>query len=566
MNRRTFVALSTSAVGLTPWYSHALFFNDPSKPAWLKEWVKINDQRLESYQKYRITDAASQAYGGCMDGNDILNPHSTADFIKRASLALSNKESAYYHSADLMSQVRLALKFLLKIQHEDGTIDLLETNFHSTPDTGFIVKRLAMAYKQLAASNAPGLEKILPDFKSFLVRGGEALKVGGIHTPNHRWVVSAALTKLNELWPNPAYVARIEEWLAEHIDMDADGQYNERSTYIYSPLTNRLLITIAKGLKKPELLEFVRRNLNMTMYYVHPNGEIVTEASGRQDKALIGTMESYYYAYRYMALLDNNGQMAAMCRLIENTAAMRQAEFLDYMLDDSFLWKELPASKPLPTNYAKEFLGSGVVRIRRENWDSTLFTNNAAWLTFHKGNAVLQGMRVAASFFGKGQFQSEKIEKEGNSWVLKSKLEGPYFQPIAKEEIAADGDWEKMPKSKRRQSEIQYLESIVRITENNNGLEVDIQMQGTDGVPVSLELIFRTGGVLSGVINHPTKEKAYLLAAANGTYQLKGDTITFGPGKALHKNIQLRGALAAVDAPTVYLTGFTPFKHTIRIS
>ncbi|MFN3380883.1 MAG: hypothetical protein ACK41O_15605, partial [Runella zeae] len=70
MNRRTFVALSTSAVGLTPWYSHASFFNDPSKPAWLKEWVKINDQRLESYQKYRITDSVSQAYGGCMDGND----------------------------------------------------------------------------------------------------------------------------------------------------------------------------------------------------------------------------------------------------------------------------------------------------------------------------------------------------------------------------------------------------------------------------------------------------------------------------------------------------------------
>jgi hypothetical protein len=33
-----------------------------------------------------------------------------------------------------------------------------------------------------------------------------------------------------------------------------------------------------------------------------------------------------------------------------------------------------------------------------------------------------------------------------------------------------------------------------------------------------------------------------------------------------HKNTQLRGALPMMDAPTVYLTGFTPFKHTLIIS
>jgi hypothetical protein len=418
----------------------------------------------------------------------------------------------------------------------------------------------------LKLANVKGSETTLELLKTFLKNAGEALTVGGIHTPNHRWVVSAALTKLNELFPDPRYVNRIEQWLAEHIDIDADGQYNEKSTNSYSPIVNRSLIIIAKGLNKPELLEPVRKNLMMTFYYVHPNGEVVTEASNRQDKGTIGNMAKYYYCYRYMALLDNNGEMAAMCRLIENTSTKNQlAGYLDYFLEDPNLWKELPASKALPTNYAKAFPYSGVVRIRRENWDATILSNNASWLTFHKGNAILQAMRVAASFFGKGQFDSVKIEQQGNVWVLQKSLEGPYYQPIAKEQIVADGDWDKMPRANRPQSEIQKMETIVKISEVNNGLQIDIDMSGTEGVPVSFELIFRAGGTFSGVTKHPKKDNAYLLTSESGSYTVNTDTIQFSPGKAEHKGSQLRGALPAMDAPTVYLTGFTPFKHTITL-
>jgi hypothetical protein len=172
-------------------------------------------------------------------------------------------------------------------------------------------------------------------------------------------------------------------------------------------------------------------------------------------------------------------------------------------------------------------------------------------------------MRVAASFFGKGQFESEKVQQQGNTWVLTKSLEGPYYQPMTKEKIAPDGDWDKMPRSDRRQSEIQKLETTVSITETKNGLQVDINMTGTVGVPVALELIFRAGGTLAGVDKHPKKENAFLLAGESGSYTVKNDVIRFGPGKAEHKGVQLRGALPAMNAPTVYLTGYTPFKHQI---
>ncbi|GAA4394567.1 hypothetical protein GCM10023187_00540 [Nibrella viscosa] len=571
MHRRTVVRIGATSLGLLPLLPATAFGNSPSvpaaaKPTWLLDLIKRNDQHLSQARAYRITDPGSPAFGGFIDGDDIPNPHSTAGFVRQAACSMACPESGFYRSRELLAEVGPAVQYLLKIQHTDGTIDLLSTNFHSTPDTGFLVKRLVPAYTLLERSGTPGREPVLAALKTFLLRAGEALSVGGIHTPNHRWVVCAALAKLQERWPNPRYVARVDEWLAEHIDMDADGQYNERSTLIYSPLTNRLLITIAKGLNKPELLDYVRRNLAMTLYYVHPNGEVVTEASGRQDKALVGTLEGYYYPYRYMALRDTNGQMAAMCRLIEQTALPKLVGYLDYLLEEPALWNELPAAGPLPTHYGKEFGRSGLVRIRRGDWDSTILSANPVWLTFSRGNAVLQGLRVAASFFGKGQFQTEKIIREGNRWVLTQSLEGPYFQPFSKADIAEDGDWEKMPREKRRQSEVQRLDSNVTITEADGGLTIQIDMSGTDGVPVALELIFRSGGTLAGVSSHPMRDKAFLFNEASGTYTLQGDTITFGPGRAEHKNVQLRGALPAMDAPTVYLTGFTPFRHTLRLS
>lgn len=570
MDRREFVkngalalcalpAIPASGVTLTRAHADVM-------PAWLLALVTQNDKSIESLRNYQVKESGDPAMGGLKDIFDLLNPHSTAALIQWGACGISSPSSKFYRSKELLADMNLAALYLAKTQHPDGTIDLLSTNFHSTPDTGFLVKRLTMAYVLLQKSGTDGVDKMLVNLKAFLVRAGDALSAGGIHTPNHRWVVSAALTKLNELWPNPRYVARAEQWLGEHIDMDRDGQYNEKSTFIYSSLTDRLLITIAKGLKKPEIFENVRKNLNMTMFYVHPNGEVVTDASGRQDKAIVGTMENYYYPYRYLAIKDQNGEYAAMCRLIEQTAAPKTGAFLDYFLTDPSLWVELPADKALPVDYVKTFPNSGLVRIRRGRRDSTLIANNPVWFTFMKGNAVLQGVRFASSFFGKGQFQSEKISQNGRGWELVQKLDGPYFQPYPKESIAPDGDWEKMPRNFRPQSEVQILETKVAIRETADGMEIEVTTNGTERVPAALELIFRPGGTLTGVTKIENTKDAWLLKEGMGTYRSGDDTITFGPGLALHRNIALRGALPIMEAPTVFLTGLTPFRHTIRFT
>lgn len=565
MNRRTFINVGAVGVCTIPIWGFSTF-KSKTKPNWLLEWIKINDKSLANYRPLKVIDTNNKFFGGYMDDVEIPNPHTTSGFISRASMLVSCAESIHFQSKGILKEIESAAQAMLKMQHSDGTIDLLSTNFHSTPDTAFVLENIAPAYKFLKLSSINGSEKTLEFLEKFLKNAGEALIVGGIHTPNHRWVVSAALVRLHELFPDKRYITRINQWLAEHIDIDPDGQYNEKSTNSYSPIVNRSLIIIAKGLNKPELFESIRKNLLMTLYYVHPNGEVVTEASNRQDKGTISNMAKYYYCYRYMALSDKNGEMAAMCRQIESTSTKEQlAGYLDYFLEDQMLWNELPPNNPLPISYARAFPYSGLVRIRRGNWDSTILSNNASWLTFHKGNTVLQAMRLAASFFGKGQFQAEKIERYDDTWILQNSLEGPYYQPFPTEQIAPDGDWDKMPRNNRTQSEIQKLNTTIKVKEIDNGIEIEVNIDGTEGVPVALELIFRVGGVFSGVTPHPTKEKAFLFSGENASYSTNNDVINFSSGKIQHKGIQLRGALPMMDSPTVYITGFTPFLHTITL-
>ncbi len=568
MDRRKFVSVGAASLTILPFLGFASILNNnetPVKPKWLLDLIKMNDEGIKIPAAKKITDPNDHFYGAYVNGFNIPTPHSTAGFIDQACIAIGTPESIYYRSATLLKELEDAFKGILKLQHEDGTIDLVDSNFHSTPDTAFIVKVMAPLYAILKNSNTPGQEKILVLFEQFLKRAGNALATGGIHTPNHRWVVSAALVRVNEQFPDKKYTDRVNQWLNEHIDLDPDGQYTEKSTGGYSAVVDRVLITVSKGMNRPEILDAVRKNIMMMRYYLHPNGEVVTEASNRQDKGQIDRMDPYYYACRFLALKDNNGEMAEMCRMIEKNNFRSLLGSMSYFLSDPGLWKELPASKEIPTSYVKTFPYSGVVRIRRGNWDTTLLTNNAGFMTFHKGNAVLQGIRVAGSFFGKGQFQSAEIKEENGKWIMRNKLDGPYYQPMPADKISPDGDLAKMPRTLREKSNIQNIEYTVIISETGKGMQVDFDIKGTDRVPIVVELIFRRGGTFQGVLQQD-KPDIFAFKEQEGIYTVGNDQLHFGPGLGLHTWFQLRGALPHIDNPTVYVTGFTPFKHSMHFS
>ncbi len=181
MKRRVFVKYGAVSLCAAPVLSTLAFRSTgmPPKPTWLVTLIKANDKSVVGLKKYRISDTESPAFGGFMDGVKIPNPHSTVAFIRAAGCALVSSESTYYRSEALATEIQLALRYLLKIQHDDGTIDLLSTNFHSTPDTGFIVKWLVPVYKILNDANGIAYYS--------LTGPAQILLTGGRRSPGGRW-------------------------------------------------------------------------------------------------------------------------------------------------------------------------------------------------------------------------------------------------------------------------------------------------------------------------------------------------------------------------------------------
>ncbi|MEX0686507.1 MAG: hypothetical protein WD267_14210 [Balneolales bacterium] len=555
------------------------------KPEWLKNLIILNDSFFGDLQKYletnRITDPSSSAHGGFLNNYGLPNAQDTQSFISRALCSLTFTESDYHHSEILVQAVNDASGYLLRSQHVDGTVDLLSHNFYSPPDTAFIINRLVPWYILMVKQNNPALMETQNNLELFIQKASNPLLNGGIHTPNHRWVFCAALGRLYELWPDEKYRNRAEEWLAEGIDIDDDGQYRERDTLTYSAVSNRALTVTAIAFDKPELLDYVRRNLEMLKYYILPNGQAVEEVSARIERQgrSINTIHAHYFPSRYLALLDGNKELAALCRLVERTAFNRLVFQMHY-LSNPFLWQELPTDLPLPDNYTKEFANSGVVRIRRGNHDASIisrYTKQGIFFAFHKGDAIMHGMRIGNSFSGMGQFESEEIKKEDDGWVLDRKVEGLYFQPIPKEKTPIDRNWEfddhyygeyglMWHTDNREADRVHHLRQYVKIREIGEGFEVEICVDGTPNVPTTVELIFQPGGSFTTVEKHNNLPNVYFLKEGQGQYRINNDVITFGPGKFLHTNAELRGTLPLMDFPTVLLTGVTPFYHTIKLT
>jgi hypothetical protein len=531
----------------------------------IKKLALLNDREVAGLLERQINKPGARWDGGLVDKYELPNAHVTRDLITVAGIAYASEYSDYYLSPELEKPLERAITCLLNVQYDDGTIDLHSTNFHSTPDTAFIVNDLSPVFTCLKRLKSPGLETLIAKMEKFLTNAGQCFLVGGIHTANHRWVVSSALAWLNSFFPSQKYVDRIDEWLSEGIDLDPDGQYVEKSVGAYSPVCDNMFITLGRLLDRTELLDIVRKNLEMSLYYIQPGGEVVTDASGRQDRAYTAYVDGYYYAYRYFALKDKNPEFASVCNLIENEMPGKIMRFLPNLMEDPVFEQELGSPAKIPEDYFKRFSYSGIFRIRRGTTDITIIENNPTFLSFRKGDAVMQAMRLGASFFGRGQFVSEECEFDGQKILLKRSLTRGYYQPFPIEKRDGSGDWNNMPRDERKLSEAQTLTTIVTITESAGRLSVVADISGTPHVPVTWEVSFRKGGELSGVTDDKNVEDAFFLENGTGQYRHGEDVINFGEGAVTHKWSQMRGMLPKQNGYSVYMTGYTPFKRTLEI-
>ena len=553
----------------------------------MKKLLLSNDAKVEQLLQKELTDSAIR----------LSSFRSLASSIAVLSASVSHSESKFYKSKIVVERLNQSADVLLKGQYSDGTVDA-GGNRQSPPDTAFVLESICSATTVLNDNKQKQLEDLRNKLKTFIQNAGEAMITGGVHTPNHRWVVCAALANINSLYPDVRYINRINQWLAEGIYLNQDGHYSERSG-VYSAVIDKALITMATLLNKPELLDIVQKNLITYYYYTEPNGDLVTVDSKRQDQFMNLTVTKFYLQYRFMAIHSENPMFVYMVNLIE-----KSPDFNQYVLEDSLvafmespkLQQQIPTEVKLVNDFEKLFAISNLARIRRGNTAITVFggndkpvmivsgrSSNPNFLMYRKGDAILKYMRLSSSFFRMGYFSSDGIEKVGNKYILKETKEADYYQPLAPQFLKVDGDyelseskdkrfWNKMDFDSRIASNVKKQITVIEIEENNGALSLDFKVDGPPNVEITIEMCFKEGTKIAGATQG--EKGNYFLKSGNATLNMGNDVIELGPGMGEHQNVNNldseeytyhQGSLRT-DGLHVYITGFTPFQHKMTIS
>ncbi len=555
--------------------------------ALMQRLVRANDEHV--HQLLTLGDRANRHGGRSLGYN----------FAKMAA-AYTHPDSRFRADKAIVAKLTEITAALVAVQRPDGTINA--GNLESPPDTAFIMEPLCAGVYILQRSNAKELQPVKSGIREFILKVAESLRTGGVHTPNHRWEICAALVWINALYPNKGLVDRIDDWLGEGIYIDADGHYPERSMN-YADVENRAFLTIGRLLERPALYEPVIKNLTATYYYMEPNGDLVTVDSRRQDQYSSRRITMQYLHYRYLAITQGSGFFAAVALRIAQLPDFEDDivnEALFQFMANPTLSRQLPTPDYPPLVFDKVFPTSSLVRIRRDDMSATIFGGvdwpliiasgrsvSPNFFSYRKGRAILKYVRMSSRFFSMGHFRSEGMTVEGNTYVLHKKQEAYYFQPLAVSERNASGDyqltpstddrfWSKMAFDKRTVSNVKTLDSTVRVTNVGQAMALEVSILGQEGVAVTIELCFEHGGQLRGVEKalRGGGEHDYFLANGQGVYTLGDDRITFGPGQKDHEWIRgLDGEKYSVhfgglpsEGQRVFITGYTPFTYTLSFA
>ncbi len=519
------------------------------------------ESRAADILQQQILDESHPGYGGYLDAYGMVTPQSGAGVIGTLGALWLCRGSRYHRDAEVARRLLLGAGFLDRVQLPSGNIDLLTTNFNSPPDTGFVVQAVGpVAILAQRAGETALVNALLP----FLRKAGQAMAVGGIHTPNHRWVVAAALALLHHLEPNAAYPRRAFQWLSEGIDIDADGLYTERSPLVYTPVVNRSLIYLAEFLNRPDLLQPVERSLLAALHLMHANGELVTELSGRQDQNSIGSMGVNWLALQYLGQWLGNSMFASLAQRHQAS----HGDLLQWLLLPQLQRTTTPPAGEPPSTYEKDFRDAAIWRYRHDALSVTLlYRGYDRVLAIRKGDAVLEAVRFASAFFGKGQFVSQQCTRDGDTFTMTQRLAGPYFQPLDPPAmIPSDPLAWSQSRHKRQQSEVAELLQRCTLSKSGDTFIVTIEVTGTPNVPVSVELNIRDGVEIQNVRTAPMSDSAFLTTGAPLLLRAGRDRLRVEAPAAAHGYTQLRGALPKLPGRSAYLTGVSPFREILRFS
>ena len=334
--------------------------------------------------------------------------------VKTLVAAYRSPDSALHGSRQAVAAAMTHLRALRAAQTTTGLFAGGD-NVQSPPDSAFTVNDVCDAHV-LAAGAGPELRDVTAALAEIAGAATGSLLTGGVHTPNHRWELCAALARLHRSFPDDRLLDRVEEWLAEGVDIDAEGLYSERSANYAAHVSNPSLLLLAEVLGRADLLYAVERNLATTLDLIRPDGTVETVHSRRQDQNHPFPLAPYLPHYRLLAIRTGRGDFARVARLAA-AGGIDDPDLLAETLLTPDLCRALPAptAEPLPrdrylttarlaarasaTAHTVVYGGSDVPEHRRIR---SGLACNPTFLRLFAGDAVLDAVRLTAGVLRPG--------------------------------------------------------------------------------------------------------------------------------------------------------------------
>ena len=547
--------------------------------------IRSEEHRVDEMLFLQIKDKNDLCYG-LMRG-DVIEAKPTIYMMATALALYLNSRSRYYKSEKLMEALQLAADGVARVQRKSGYIDYPCCNFFSAPDTSFCYKRLNDGYRLMKKYQDVADTTILQKkYLAIMRMAAEAIRDGGFHTPNHRWGICAALMQAAKLFADDTEFAkslmdRTVLYLQEGIDGNSEGEYAERSTGNYNAVVNNAMMAMYQCSKDVKYLGYVERNLNMMMYYIEPNDMVFTQNSTRQDQGKEIFMDKYLYQYLYLLAYDGTDGFikltpeeharfdGAAHQIIKGCAETgRQApnclhllmiydKTLDYTFENCGFLK----------TYHKLFKEAGVLRVKKENYSYTVMKNRSAFLYFNV-NGLEAFLKIGESYCEIRNFVPDEMDVQEGKTVLSHTARGWYYLPWKEKQNTSD--WWQMDHKKRDLMITSDLHTQVVIAELADGLEISVDTDGLERLPLRMELCVPSQTTLEN--DHFCMEtvagKSMVLSDDYVTMTKGLTSIEFGPGACDHHfKGHYSGEEVNADGYTIYCNTYTPTKrvYTLKV-
>lgn len=548
-----------------------------------------------------VVAAADAAAAALMDepvdvAEAPLGPH--RESMRRAKLLVAvylSPTSAFAGDPAAVARAERYASVLAELQSPTGLF-LGGDNVESPPDSGFTINDVGDILELIRRSGDDRLSALGTMLGAIADRAAPAMLAGGVHTPNHRWELTAALARLHRHRPDERLVERARHWLAEGIDIAPDGQYSERSANYAVYVSNPSLLAVADILDLPALRAVVERNLASTLGLIQPDGSVETVHSRRQDQRETRfPLAPFATLYRRLAIETGRADLAWAARVAASEPVIDPQTALADVLLHPAIAGPLPDTAAPAVRLRSVWPSSGLVVDRTPERTITVFggsdyaaagrirsglATNPTFLRLFAGAAVLESARLSRHFFGLGPFRADSLTVSDDEFVLDERLSPAYFGPLATERHRAGGDYRLVDEGRfsaamsfdvRPRDEV-ALHTRIAVLPSESGADLVIETEG----PLctwSLELAFRPGGTFEGV--EPAPDGTAVLAAGTARYRVGDDAIEFGisagadravPGAAGYlpgEDYTYLGGTDALGGPRVYLTGTTPGRAEV---